>query len=134
MSKYFHFQPPIRKKLLKVKAMRVKVTGSKLVCGLSSLCRLQVHRSFVCIIVVGADRGLRLHLNIEQYEYMTGPNTGAGLKILIHDQSQFPLVRDLGQAVPPGAHAFLGIQILQVGYSFMLEIYPNKQKNVNISP
>ena len=55
-----------------------------------------------------------MKLNIEQYEYMTGPNDGAGLKILVHDQNQIPLVRDLGQAVPPGAHAFVGIQILQV--------------------
>ena len=62
----------------------------------------------------GADRGLQLKLNIEQYEYMSGPNDGAGLKILVHDQNQIPLVRDLGQAVPPGAHAFVGIQILQV--------------------
>ena len=38
----------------------------------------------------------------------------AGLKLLIHDQDEVPLVRDLGQAVPPGFHAFAGISILQV--------------------
>ena len=129
MSKYFHFQPPIGKKLLKVKAMRVnlkvKVQGDRVKVSMWTFFPMSTSgytSVFICVVVVGADRGLRLHLNIEQYEYMTGPNTGAGLKILIHDQSQFPLVRDLGQAVPPGAHAFLGIQILQVGYSFMLEI------------
>lgn len=58
-----------------------------------------------------------MRLNIEQYEYMTGPNEGAGLKILVHAQHQFPLVRDLGQAVPPGAHAFVGIQMLQVRHA-----------------
>ena len=32
-------------------------------------------------IVLGARFGLRLTLNIEQYEYMSGPNTDAGLKV-----------------------------------------------------
>ena len=32
-------------------------------------------------IVLGARFGLRLTLNIEQYEYMIGPNTDAGLKV-----------------------------------------------------
>ena len=64
----------------------------------------------------GADRGLRLRLNIEQYEYMRGPNPGAGIKILIHDANEVPLVRDLGQAIPPGSYAFVGIQIVQVGH------------------
>lgn len=30
----------------------------------------------------GARFGLRLTLNIEQYEYMLGPNTDAGIKVL----------------------------------------------------
>ncbi len=67
--------------------------------------------TFLC---VGADRGLHLTLNIEQYEYMKGPSAGAGIKILIHDNTEIPLVRDLGQAIPPGSHAFVGVQILQV--------------------
>ena len=45
---------------------------------------------------------------------MRGPSPGAGIKILIHDQDDVPLVGDLGQAVPPGAYAFLGIQIVKV--------------------
>ena len=32
-------------------------------------------------IVLGARFGLRMTLNIEQYEYMSGPNTDAGLKV-----------------------------------------------------
>ena len=45
---------------------------------------------------------------------MRGPNDGAGLKILVHDQTDVPLIRDLGQAVPPGSHGFVGIQIVEV--------------------
>ncbi len=66
------------------------------------------------LLTSGAERGLRLKLNIEQYEYMGGPNDGAGIKILIHSQTDQPRVRDLGQAIPPGSHAFVGIQIVQV--------------------
>ncbi len=45
---------------------------------------------------------------------MRGPNSGAGLKVLVHDQDEIPLVGELGQAIPPGSHAFVGIQMLQV--------------------
>ena len=55
-----------------------------------------------------------MRLNIEQYEYMVGPNPGAGIKLLIHDNTEVPLVRDLGNAIPPGTHAYVGIQIVQV--------------------
>lgn len=62
----------------------------------------------------GAGRGLKLRLNIEQYEYMVGPNPGAGIKILLHENNEIPLVRDLGLAIPPGSHAYVGVQILEV--------------------
>ena len=45
---------------------------------------------------------------------MHGPNSAAGVKILVHDQKEIPLVRELGQAISPGSHAFVGIQLLQV--------------------
>ena len=45
---------------------------------------------------------------------MVGPNPGAGIKLLIHAQNEVPLVRDLGQAVPPGSYAFVGIQMIEV--------------------
>ena len=55
-------------------------------------------------------------LNIEQYEYMNGPHDGAGVKVLLHDPRQTPLVRSLGQAVPTGSSAFIGIRLLMVEY------------------
>lgn len=81
-----------------------------------------MHVSYSCFIeidvkvfiVSGADHGLRMTLNIEQYEYMRGPHDSAGIKILIHDQNEVPLVKDLGQAVPPGSHAFVGLTVLDV--------------------
>ena len=63
---------------------------------------------------VGADGGLKLQLNIEQYEYMRGPNDGAGLKILIHNHNDVPMVRDHGLAVPPGSHGFVAIKTVEV--------------------
>ena len=66
------------------------------------------------IWTIGADKGLRLRLNIEQYEYMIGPNPGAGIKLLVHENDEVPLVRDLGVAIPPGTHAYLGVQIVEV--------------------
>ena len=53
-------------------------------------------------------------MNIEQYEYMPGPNFGAGVKILVHDQEDVPLVREMGYAIMPGAHGLVGIQITEV--------------------
>ena len=70
--------------------------------------------------VAGADRGLRMRLNIEQYEYMVGPNPGVGIKLLIHENTEVPLVRDLGNAIPPGTHAYVGIQIVQVSIEWKI--------------
>ncbi|XP_013405367.1 uncharacterized protein LOC106170158 [Lingula anatina] len=62
----------------------------------------------------GAEHGLRLTINIEQYEYMSGPFGSAGLKVLLHEQHEVPLVRDLGQAIPPESHAFVGMSVIKV--------------------
>ncbi|CAD5123941.1 DgyrCDS12248 [Dimorphilus gyrociliatus] len=62
----------------------------------------------------GARRGLSVKVNLEQYEYMKGPNNAAGLKILVHDQDEVPLVRELGQAIPPSSRALVGLKITQV--------------------
>lgn len=54
-------------------------------------------------------------LNVEQYEYMPGPQEGAGVKVLFHDHDEPPLVQELGIAVPPGAHASAALLLVQVG-------------------
>ncbi|GFN91735.1 acid-sensing ion channel 1-like [Plakobranchus ocellatus] len=62
----------------------------------------------------GAEHGLKLTLNVEQYEYMAGPNDAAGVKILLHNKREFPRVAELGLAVSPGMHAYLGMQLLSI--------------------
>ena len=62
----------------------------------------------------GSQSGLQLRLNIEQYEYMKGPNTGAGIKLHLHDQGDVALVRDQGIAVAPGTHGFVAVDLLKV--------------------
>ncbi|XP_062594595.1 uncharacterized protein LOC134256016 [Saccostrea cucullata] len=62
----------------------------------------------------GVENGLRLTLNIEQYEYMPGPHDAAGIKMLLHDRNEIPRVHALGQAIPPGAHVFVGVKIVEV--------------------
>ncbi|WAR19542.1 ASIC2-like protein, partial [Mya arenaria] len=62
----------------------------------------------------GVDSGLRLTLNVEQYEYMAGPHDAAGIKILLHDPREMAFVHELGQAVPTGAHAFFGLKFMSI--------------------
>ena len=62
--------------------------------------------------------GLRLKLNVEQYEYMNGPNSGAGLKIHIHNQGELAMVKDHGLAMPPGSQTFVAIDVMEVGRSY----------------
>ena len=51
---------------------------------------------------------------MEQYEYMPGPNDGAGIKVLVHHPMEVPLMEEFGMAVPPGTQAYLGIPMMEV--------------------
>ena len=55
---------------------------------------------------------------------MRGPHgAAAGLKLLVHGQRDVPHVADLGDAVPTGAHAFIGLQVVRVSnYSETLKL------------
>ncbi len=64
--------------------------------------------------VAGFKGGLQLELNVEQYEYMPGPNDGAGIKVLVHHPKEAPLMEEFGMAVPPGTHAYIGITMVEV--------------------
>ncbi|KAJ8297666.1 hypothetical protein KUTeg_024197 [Tegillarca granosa] len=59
----------------------------------------------------GLENGLKLTLNVEQYEYMPGPHDAAGIKMLVHTPGEFPLVHALGQAIPTGNHIYAGIKL-----------------------
>ncbi|XP_072051079.1 acid-sensing ion channel 4-B-like [Amphiura filiformis] len=58
----------------------------------------------------GSVNGLSLRLNVEQYEYTYGENTGAGLKVLLHPQGQHPLVKELGFSVAPGFETSVSVR------------------------
>ncbi|CAC5415202.1 unnamed protein product [Mytilus coruscus] len=62
----------------------------------------------------GVENGLKLKLNVEQYEYMPGPHDAAGIKLLIHDRIEMPRVYALGQAVSTGANVFASVQLMKV--------------------
>ena len=66
------------------------------------------------ILHTGSEWGLRLLLNIEQYEYMQGPHQGAGVKVLIHDHDEIPRVMTDALTVPPGSHSEIKLQYTQV--------------------
>lgn len=68
----------------------------------------------ICVIFPGSDNGLNILLNVEQYEYMPGPNDAAGVKVLTHVKDDHPRVRELGIAVPTGTQAFIGLQVVMV--------------------
>ena len=70
----------------------------------------------MAISASGIDSGLKLILNIEQYEYMNGPHDSAVVKVLLHDPRQTPLVGNLGQAVSNGVSAFAGINLQMIEY------------------
>ncbi len=63
---------------------------------------------------LGSRFGLSLTLNIEQYEYMLGPQSDAGIKVFLHSKEELPQVRDLGFAIPPGTHALVGARLNEV--------------------
>lgn len=60
----------------------------------------------------GVGNGLHVLINIEQDEYTEtfSGNREAGLKILVHDQQDPPLMDSLGSALPPGYQAFVGVR------------------------
>ncbi|KAK7093190.1 hypothetical protein V1264_006986 [Littorina saxatilis] len=72
------------------------------------------HGQPLYVLSTGAEYGLKLTLNVEQYEYMPGPHDAAGVKMLLHDSKEFPGVAELGLAMPTGTHAYVGIQVVQI--------------------
>ena len=62
----------------------------------------------------GMKHGLQLVLNIELYEYMTGPHNGVGLKFLMHQQDVMPLVQDFGFIARPGTYTTVDVSVSKV--------------------
>ncbi|XP_071965645.1 acid-sensing ion channel 4-A-like [Antedon mediterranea] len=53
--------------------------------------------------------GLTLEMNIQQDEYISDIQPAAGLRILIHDQSEMPFPEDQGVTISPGKETSIGI-------------------------
>ena len=66
------------------------------------------------ICSVGVKHGLQLVVNVEQYDYMKGPNNAVGLKLLLHHQDDVPLVQDFGDNVPAGMPTFVSLSVTNV--------------------
>ncbi|CAD5123963.1 DgyrCDS12268 [Dimorphilus gyrociliatus] len=61
----------------------------------------------------GTANALSIVLNIEQYEYMNGPDNDAGVKIFLHNDYTRPLMTDLGFAVASGTHTLVGVRRIE---------------------
>ena len=87
-------------------------------------CYMYMYREIVCtttcrvspsaepgadVLHAGSGLALSLVLNIEQYQYMKGPQDEAGIKLLLHDASEVPLVKELGFAIAPGTHTLVAV-------------------------
>ncbi|XP_033631955.1 acid-sensing ion channel 2-like isoform X1 [Asterias rubens] len=62
----------------------------------------------------GYDSGLYLRLNLEQYDYFFGTSKGAGFKVMIHKQGEYPFVKQLGFAVSPGFETLVTLKSTQL--------------------
>ncbi|XP_064649409.1 uncharacterized protein LOC135501299 isoform X2 [Lineus longissimus] len=60
----------------------------------------------------GSEAGLQVTINVEQYEYMEGPHDSAGIKLLLYDRNNIPVVKELGHGVATGTHTFVGAEVL----------------------
>ncbi|KAH9492241.1 hypothetical protein Btru_026053 [Bulinus truncatus] len=60
---------------------------------------------------IGSEKGVRFLINTEEYERMPLSSMSSGIRILVHEQGEYPLVRQLGQSVSPGNHAFISLQL-----------------------
>ncbi|CAD5126951.1 unnamed protein product [Dimorphilus gyrociliatus] len=62
----------------------------------------------------GVNKALSLLFNIEQYDYMPGPENDAGIKIFLHNDYKKPRMSDLGFAVVAGMHTLIGIKQIDI--------------------
>ncbi|ELU12198.1 hypothetical protein CAPTEDRAFT_204744 [Capitella teleta] len=62
----------------------------------------------------GPGFGLSLTANIEQYEYTQSTDEGIGIKLLMHESDDVPLMKERGTAVSPGLYSFISVETTQV--------------------
>ncbi len=82
-------------------------------------------------IPIGGGFGLHLVLNVEQYEYTKGPNSDAGVKVVLHSQNDISRNRELGFTVSPGFHSLVSVKYTKVcntghGYQLFTQTYHHR--------
>jgi hypothetical protein len=65
-------------------------------------------------VISGKSSGLELIINVEEYDYMIGPNSGAGIKLVLHGQDEIPIPAEYGQELPTGREGFINVEMSKV--------------------
>ncbi|XP_022103187.1 acid-sensing ion channel 1C-like [Acanthaster planci] len=58
----------------------------------------------------GASNGLHLRLNIQQDLYTFGESTAAGMKVLLHPQGEFPIMKEFAFSLSPGFETSVAVR------------------------
>ena len=66
---------------------------------------LAIHIKVPCIFA-----GLSLELYIEQDEYIAGLSDGAGIRVVLHNNTYMPFPEDNGVSIMPGTKTSIGIR------------------------
>ena len=64
---------------------------------------------------------------------MRGPHQGAGLRVLVHNHNDVPLVRDYGLAVSPGSQAFVAVKVVEVCLYFSILLKQSCQSGITLT-
>lgn len=83
------------------------------ICYTFNSMRSENQSALLTVSESGTANALSLILNIEQYEYMNGPDNDAGVKIFLHNDYTRPLMTDLGFAVASGTHTLVGVRRIE---------------------
>ncbi|XP_074652898.1 acid-sensing ion channel 4-B-like [Tubulanus polymorphus] len=64
----------------------------------------------------GSDHGLWLRVFVEQDEYAASVGLSAGIKVLVHNQIEEPLIGEFGFAVQPGVELLAAVRAQKINY------------------
>ncbi|KAH9492240.1 hypothetical protein Btru_026051 [Bulinus truncatus] len=96
--------------------------STKTMCRIFKAEHLRRRRAYIiCVEALsdptGSEKGVRFLINTEEYERMPLSSMSSGIRILIHEQQVYPLVKQLGQSISPGNHAFISLQLKKVRWT-----------------
>ena len=65
-------------------------------------------------LTIGSKQGLRLLINVEQYEYIHSLTETTGVKVTLHDHLQYPPRPYKEFVLGPGQHVHVEVQVTKV--------------------